>query len=359
MTASAAAGRAAVARRGGVRLRPGWLLLAFTALGVAAVAGTVLGAVDVPAHRVLLEILDHVPGIEVDSGLDARQAAIVWELRLPRVTLGLLVGGMLAVAGAAYQGVFRNPLADPYLLGASEGAGLGATAALVTDATIRFGPFDTLPLAAFVGALLAVALAYALASVGGPLQSTAVLLLAGVAVAAFLSSIQTFLLQQNAESIRDVYSWLTGSLGTAGWTEVGTVLPYAALTTIVLVLHRRPLDVLAVGDDEAASLGLDVGRTRLVVVFAASLATAAAVSVSGLIGFVGIIVPHTVRLLAGTSYRVILPLSLLFGGAFLAGADLVARTVLAPAEIPIGVITAFVGAPFFAIVLRARKVRIL
>ena len=359
MTVSAASGPAVLARPGGVRLRPGWLVVAVATLGVAAVAGTVLGAVSVPAHRVLLEILDHVPGIDVDSGLDARQAAIVWELRLPRVTLALLVGGMLAVAGAAYQGVFRNPLADPYLLGASEGAGLGATAAVVTNATFRFGPFDALPLAAFVGALIAVALAYVLASVGGPMQSTAVLLLAGVAVAAFLSAIQTFLLQQNAESIRDVYSWLTGSLGTAGWGEVGTALPYAVITTIVLVAYRRPLDVLAVGDDEAAVLGLNVGRTRLIVVAAASLATAAAVSVSGLIGFVGIVVPHTVRLLAGSSYRVILPLSLLFGGAFLAGADLFARTVLSPAEIPIGVITAIVGAPFFAVVLRARKVRIL
>ena len=358
MTDAAADGAARHPRRGGVRLRPGWILLGVAALGMAAVAGTVLGAVSVPAHRVLLEIFDHVPGVDVDSGLTAREAAIVWELRLPRVTLGLLVGGMLAIAGAAYQGVFRNPLADPYLLGASEGAGLGATAALVTDTTLRFGPFDTLPLAAFVGALVAVGLAYLLASVGGPARSTAVLILAGVAVAAFLSSIQTFLLQQNADSIRDVYSWLTGSLGTAGWSEVGTILPYGIGTSIVLFAHRRPLDVLAVGDDEAAALGLHVARNRLVVVAAASLATAAAVSVSGLIGFVGIVVPHTVRLLVGSSYRVILPLSLLFGAAFLAGADLLARTVIAPAEIPIGVVTAFVGAPFFALILRARRIQI-
>lgn len=359
MTASAAPGSPTLARTGAVRLRRGWLLAGLCTLGLAAVAGTVLGAVRLPADQVLLEILDHVPGIDVDSGLTARQAAIVWELRLPRVTLGLLVGGMLALAGAAYQGVFRNPLADPYLLGASEGAGLGATAALVTDATLRFGPFDTLPLAAFVGALVAVGLAYVLASVGGPDRSTAVLLLAGVAVAAFLSAIQTFMLQQNAEDIRDVYSWLTGTLSTTGWRDVGTVVPYLVLTTVVLLVHRRALDVLTVGDDEAAVLGLNVGRTRLIVVAAASLATAAAVSVSGLIGFVGIIVPHTVRLLAGTSYRVILPLSLLFGGAFLAAADLVARTAFAPQEIPIGVVTAFVGAPFFAVILKARKVRVL
>jgi iron complex transport system permease protein len=182
-----------------------------------------------------------------------------------------------------------------------------------------------------------------------------VLLLAGVAVSSFLLAIQTFLLQQNADSIRDVYNWITGSFSTSGWSEIRTLLPYAVVTTTILLLYRRALDVLAVGDDEAASLGLHVGRTRLVVVATASLATAAAVSVSGLIGFVGIIVPHVVRLLVGTSYRVILPLSLLFGAAFLAAADLLGRTALAPSEIPIGVVTAFVGAPFFALILRTRK----
>ena len=156
-------------------------------------------------------------------------------------------------------------------------------------------------------------------------------------------------------SISTVYNWLVGSLSTAGWSEVGTVVPYAVLTTAVLLVHRRALDVLGVGDDEATVLGLDVARTRLLVVGAASLATAAAVSVSGLIGFVGIVVPHTIRLLVGTSYRVILPLSLLFGGAFLAAADLLARTAFAPAEIPIGVVTAFCGAPFFALVLRTTR----
>jgi iron complex transport system permease protein len=325
------------------------------ALGAAAVAGTVLGAVSMPPGQVLLEILDHVPGVRVHSGLSAADATIVWQLRLPRVVLGLLVGSMLATAGSAYQGVFRNPLADPYLLGVSAGAGLGVTVARVTSATWHFGPFDTVPLAAFVGALAAVGLTYALASVGGPMRSTAVLLLAGVAVSSFLLAIQTFLLQQNADSIRDVYNWITGSFSTSGWSEIRTLLPYAVVTTTILLLYRRALDVLAVGDDEAASLGLHVGRTRLVVVATASLATAAAVSVSGLIGFVGIIVPHVVRLLVGTSYRVILPLSLLFGAAFLAAADLLGRTALAPSEIPIGVVTAFVGAPFFALILRTRK----
>ena len=354
MSVSAASGPA-LARPGAVRVRGRWLLAGVTALGLAAVAGTVFGAVSMPPGRVLLEVLDHVPGLHVHSGLSTVDATIVWQLRLPRVVLGLLVGSMLATAGSAYQGVFRNPLADPYLLGVSAGAGVGVTIAVVTDATWHAGPFDTVQLAAFLGALGAVGMTYVLASVGGPMRSTSILLLAGVAVSAFLLAIQTFLLQQHADSIRDVYNWITGSLSTSGWGEVRALLPYTVCTTIVLTVYRRSLDVLAVGDDEAATLGLNVARTRLVVVGTASLATAAAVSVSGLVGFVGIIVPHVVRLLAGTSYRVIVPLSLLFGGAFLAAADLAGRTALSPAEVPIGVVTAFVGAPFFALVLRTRR----
>jgi iron complex transport system permease protein len=182
--------------------------------------------------------------------------------------------------------------------------------------------------------------------------SASTLILAGVAVASFLTAVQTYVQQQNADDIRQVYSWILGRLATAGWSDVTLLLPYAALTAAVLLANRRVLDVLGVGDEEAGSLGLDVSRTRLLIVVAASLGTAAAVSVSGLIGFVGIIVPHAVRLIAGSSYRVILPLAMLFGAAFLAVADLIARTAASPAEIPIGVITAFLGAPFFVVVLR-------
>jgi iron complex transport system permease protein len=196
---------------------------------------------------------------------------------------------------------------------------------------------------------------YLLGAAGGRDRSPATLILAGVAVSAFLAAGQTYLLQRNADSIREVYAWLLGRLATAGWHDVTLVLPYAAVTGFVILLHRRELDVLSVGDEEAASLGLHPQRSRYILILAASLGTAAAVSVSGLIGFVGIIVPHTVRLLAGPSYRSILPLSMLFGGAFLTLTDLVARTAAAPAEIPIGVITALFGAPFFVLVLRTAK----
>ena len=282
------------------------------------------------------------------SAVSSQETAIVWDLRLPRVVLGGLVGATLALAGAAYQGVFRNPLVDPYLLGVAAGAGLGATLAIAS-----LGPGSPLiAFAAFAGAVAAVALTYAVGQRLGR-QTSATLVLAGVAVASFLTAAQTFVQQRAAGDLRAVYSWILGRLST-DWSEVWLILPYVVVTSIVILLHRRLLDVLAVGEAEAESLGVPVGRVRLLVVIAATLGTAAAVSVSGLIGFVGIVVPHTVRLFAGTSYRVVLPMSMVVGAAFMIGTDLAARSVLAPAELPIGVVTAFFGAPFFLTLLRQR-----
>jgi iron complex transport system permease protein len=336
-------------------------VVGLAALLVAVVAGLSLGPVSLPPGGVAAELLNLVPGVHLDSGLTERETAIVTQLRLPRVVLGLLVGAMLALAGGCYQGVFRNPLADPHLLGVAAGAGLGVTIVITARAAngatggIAGGMSVSVPLAAFVGAIGAVALTYALGAAGGRDRSPATLILAGVAVSAFLAAGQTYLMQRNVDTLREVYSWLLGRVATGGWHDVLVLLPYAAVTAIIVLLHRRELDVLSVGDEEAASLGLHPQRSRYVLVAAASLGTAAAVSVSGLIGFVGIIVPHTVRLLFGPSYRVILPLSLLFGAAFLVLTDLVARTAAAPAEIPIGVVTAFLGAPFFVLVLRTSR----
>ena len=339
-------------------LRTAWVAGGVLAVAVALVAGVAFGPVSLPPGSVAAELLNLIPGVRLRSGLSEREIAIVTELRLPRVVLGLLVGAMLAVAGAAYQGVFRNPLADPHLLGVAAGAGLGVTAVIATrvstgDATSNL-PVGV-PLAAFVGALVAVAMTWALGSAGGRGGTPATLILAGVAVSAFLAAAQTYLMQQHVDTLREVYSWLLGRLATAGWHDVLLVLPYAAITGTIVLAQRRELDVLTVGDEEATSLGLHPQRSRYLLLIAASLGTAAAVSVSGLIGFVGIIIPHTLRLLAGTSYRAILPLSVLFGGAFLTLTDLVARTVAGPAEIPIGVVTAFFGAPFFVLVLRMNK----
>jgi iron complex transport system permease protein len=271
------------------------------------------------------------------------------------MVLGGLVGWALAASGAGYQGVFRNPLADPYLLGAAAGAGLGATLMIAYAPRTSGWPVDPIPVAAFAGAIGAVAVTYLVATVADRRAASATILLAGIAVAAFFTAVQTYVQQQHSATLRDVYSWILGRLTTSGWHQVWLVLPYVAVSSGVLLAHRRLLDVLSVGDAEASTLGVDIGRTRLLVVAAATLGTAAAVAVSGLIGFVGIIVPHTVRLVAGASYRRVLPLSMLVGAAFLIGADLLARTVASPAEVPIGVITAFFGAPFFVLVLHRRS----
>lgn len=334
------------------RLRAGWLaggvLLLFAAIGVA----VAVGPVKLDPGGVLRAMVGGLPGVDAGGGLSDTQLTILWQIRLPRVVLGALVGAMLAGAGAAYQGVFRNPLADPYLLGVAAGAGLGATLAIVGRSSGL--PAAAVPAAAFVGALVAAVLTYLLGRTVGDRTATT-LILAGVAVASFFTAAQTFVQQRNADTFREVYAWILGRLGTTGWSEVRTVIPYVVLSGAVLLAHRRMLDVLAVGDEEAATLGVKVGRVRWWVVAAATLGTAAAVAVSGLIGFVGIVVPHTVRLVAGSSYRVVLPLSILVGGAFLVLADLIARTVLAPSELPIGVVTAFVGAPFFVLVLRTSR----
>ena len=327
---------------------------------VTAVATLVAGVMSGPAGpawwRIPLALLDHLPLISIDSGVSDTEWAIVWKVRMPRVVLGGLVGAMLSVGGASYQGVFRNPLVDPYQLGAAAGAGLGATLML---ATFRGAggdwPVDPVPAIAFAFALAAVALTYVVGAAFGGLRSTATLVLAGVAMVSLLTAVQTYLLQRNSEVVREVYTWILGRLTNATWADVRMVTPYVAVSCVVLWLHRRHLDALRVGDDEATALGIPVARVRLVVVAAATLGTAAVVSVSGLIGFVGIVVPHIVRLLAGASYRRVLPLSVLFGAAFLVGCDILGRQLIAPSELPIGVVTAFVGAPFFIVLLRARS----
>jgi iron complex transport system permease protein len=281
---------------------------------------------------------------------------IVWLIRTPRVVLAAIVGSMLSVSGASYQGVFRNPLVDPYLLGVAAGAGLGATLvfAFQRGATEHW-IIDPLPLAAFIGALVAVAVTYVVGTAFGTTQSSTTLILAGVAVTSLATSIQAFILQRNTDVVRQVYSWILGRLSSATWGDVRLILPYVVLSTGVLLMHRRLLDVLRVGDDEASALGTNVRRVRLVVVLAATLGTSAVVAVSGLIGFVGIIVPHAVRLVAGASYRKVLPLSVLLGAAFLVFADIPSRVLANPAETPIGVVTAFFGAPFFLFLLRTRN----
>jgi len=329
-----------------------WLVAAVLFVFGCAALALVLGPTTIPARGTLIETVDRLTPLNPDSGLSPTQKSIVWNLRLPRVILGLLVGAGLATAGATYQGVFRNPLADPYLLGVAAGGGVGATIAFVRDLGDGNGAFDGVQIAAFIGALVAVALTWLVGVAGDRDRGTTSLILAGIAVASFFTAIQTFLQQRNTEDIRQVYTWFLGGLTTSGWSEVLQLLPVAVALLIVLVIASRTLDVMAVGDEEASMLGLAVPEVRIGLLVVASLLTAAVVAVSGLIGFVGLVVPHAVRLLFGSSFRIIVPLSVFVGAGFLVLCDLAARSLLVPAEIPIGVITAFFGAPFFIFILR-------
>ncbi|MBI4885280.1 MAG: iron ABC transporter permease [Actinobacteria bacterium] len=313
-----------------------WLSAAMLLLAVAVVLGVMVG----PAGR-----------------LSAANWNIIWNVRMPRVALAAIVGAMLSLAGASYQGVFRNPLVDPYLLGAAGGAGLGATIVIsLGRATTSEWIVDPLPLAAFLGAIAAVTVTYLAGAAFGSMRTSTTLVLAGVAVASLTSAIQAFVLQRSSDGvIRAVYNWLLGSLVNASWHDVRLVLPYVVVSGAVLLAHRRHLDVLRVGDDEALTLGLDVRRVRITIVAAATVGTAAVVSVSGLIAFVGIVVPHAVRMVCGGSYRRVLPISIAVGAAFLILADIPGRMLQNPAETPLGVVTAFCGAPFFMVLLRTRR----
>ena len=330
------------------------------AAGALALISVLLGAMVGPAGptwwRVPLALLDHLPLISIDSGVTSREWTIIWDIRMPRVVLASLVGSMLSLSGASYQGVFRNPLVDPYLLGVAAGAGLGATLVFTLN---RSGSstwiIDPLPLSAFAGGLLAVLVTYVVGTAFGGQKSASTLVLAGVAVTALATAVQTFVLQRHTDVVRQVYSWILGRLSSATWGDVRLVLPYVVISSAVLFMHRRLLDLMRVGDDEATALGASVNRVRIVVVIAATLGTSAVVAVSGLIGLVGKVVLHAVRLLAGASYRVIVPLSLLMGASFLIIADIPGRVVQNPSETPIGVVTAFLGAPFFLLLLRTNQ----
>lgn len=333
-----------------------WYIGACATLVIAFAVGAMVGPAGPAWWRVPLDLLDRLPFVHVDSGVSPIESSVLWQIRMPRVVLAGIVGAMLSLAGAAYQGVFRNPLVDPYLLGVAAGAGLGATVVIIVNRSATTSwPIDPLPLAAFVGGLVAVLVTYSVGAAFGAVRTSATLVLAGVAVSSLATAVQTFLLQRNSDVVRQVYSWILGRLSTATWHDVRLVLPYVVISSAVLLWHRRLLDVIRVGDEEARTLGARVERIRFAVVVAATLGTSAVVSVSGLIGFVGIVVPHLVRLLAGSSYRYLLPLTVVLGASFLIVADVPGRILADPAETPIGVVTAFLGAPFFIVVLRSRQ----
>jgi len=316
---------------------------------LASALGMALGAVSVPLDQLVATLA--AAGHPADPAL-AGVAAIIWQVRLPRVLLGGLAGLGLAVAGVAWQGVLRNPLADPYLIGASAGAALGAALAIAFG---LFGGPQAVPPLAFAGSLAATAVVYRLALVGTRTLSVERLLLAGVAVSSFLSALLSLALVVKAESFTQLYSWLIGGLSGRGWDQVALVTPYVVVALVGVAYYVPRLNLLQLGEETAAGLGVDVGRDRKAVIALAALLTAAIVSVCGMIGFVGLVVPHLARLLVGPDLRKVLPTSALLGGALLTAADLAARLVWVPVEVPVGILTAMLGAPFFlALLARAR-----
>lgn len=317
---------------------------AAAALLIACLLGVGFGPVNLNFGAIIRTLLG------LPNGLQDEDRVLLLQLRLPRVVLGALVGAALATSGAVYQSVFRNPLADPYLLGAASGAGLGATIAITSGG----GDLHALlPIFAFLGGVLAVAATFLVA--GKLFADPSTLLLAGIAVGSFATAFQTYLQQRNSAALRPVYSWILGELTVANWDVVKWAGFYIFIALVILIRISKVLDALMLSDEEAYSLGVSPQKIRLIAVAAATLATATAVSASGLIGFVGIVVPHLVRgLTKRATNRSLLSIAFV-GAAFLVIADLGARTLLSPAELPIGVITAFVGAPFFLFVLRSRN----
>jgi len=321
------------------------ILFLFLSVGV--------GSVFIPPQTLIQLIALQISNQPVQSDL-LPFSTILFELRIPRTILIVLTGAALAGSGASYQGLFRNPLADPYLIGVASGAGLGAILAM----SIRW-PYTMLgllavPLAAFISALLTVFLVYQIARVGKTVPTTN-LILAGVAVSALTSAVTSFLMITSTNELHRAVAWLLGGSTTTGWRAIWVVLPYITLGLAIQIAMGHAMNVLQFGDEQAEQLGLSVSKARWMIILSASLTTASAVSFSGIIGFVGLIVPHVVRLIWGGDYRRLIPLSILNGASLLLIADVLARVILSPQELPVGIITAIGGAPFFLWLLRRAK----
>lgn len=325
------------------------LLSLAAVLATALVAGIALGAVPVAPGDVLGAL-----GRAASGRASGISDTLIVGVRLPRVLLAALVGASLAGAGVLYQAIFRNPLADPYILGVSSGAGLGATIAIAVTAQLAAWRFGAVPLAAFAGAVLTMLLVVRLASLRGRFETTS-LLLAGVAISYTLSAVTSFIMVFAREQMSQVVFWMMGGLSSASWPYVAMVAPMFALGAAIPLAYTRELNLMLLGDERAGQLGLPVERFRNLVLASASLLTAAAVAVAGLIGFVGLMTPHIVRLVLGPDHRSLLPASLLSGAIVMVLADLVARIVLAPVEIPVGIVTAVLGGPFFVYLLVRRE----
>ena len=315
------------------------------------VVTSAIGSTEISFLTICRILLNKLPFVHIEPTWTRSVEIIIVDIRLPRILLAGLVGAALSVAGATYQGLFRNPLADPRLIGVAQGAGLGAVIGFMLP--IASQTFS-IPLLAFLGGIVAVGIVYSIARVGKTLPMTT-LILAGVALGAFLDAVTSYLLIVSGDRLHAIISWLLGTFSITNWWQVTTALPYIIIGIATIWLYARPLNVMQLDEEQARQLGINVEQVKLILLAAATLITAIAVCFCGVIGFVGLIIPHAVRLIWGPDHRFLLPLTTFAGASFLILADTAARTILAPTEIPVGAITAFVGAPFFLYLLRQKK----
>ena len=316
-----------------------------------------IGTADVSVINTFKIIASKIPFIKkhVDiSNISNSYKTIIWDIRLPRVLLGVLVGASLSMAGAAFQGMFKNPMADPYVIGISSGAALGASIAIILKINIYFLNISSISIFAFLGALLAVLLVYNIARIKNKVPVTT-LLLAGVAIGQFFTAIMSFLKVIYDKDMTKIIYWTLGSLAGKGWDPIIKISLPLIFTMVIINFFARDLNIMLTGEESAQSLGVDVEKTKVYILILGTFATSMVVSVSGIIGFVGLIIPHIVRLLLGPDHRILLPASTLLGGIFMIFADTIARTIISPVEIPVGIITALFGGPFFIYLLKSKK----
>lgn len=308
--------------------------------------------------RIIAERIPFVGGYLFDADIPNTHRVIIWKIRLPRIILAGLVGMSLSVVGATFQGMFKNPMADPYVVGVSSGAALGATIAIVLGLQRFTGGIGYVNLFAFLGAIITVLLVYNIARIGSKVP-TITLLLAGIAISSMLSSIISVLMIFNRDKIENIIFWIMGSVSAASWKHVYTLFPVAMGGAIIIYCYARDLNLFMVGDDAAKNLGIEVDRTKRILLVVSSIIIAFTVSVSGIIGFVGLIIPHAVRMLVGPDHRVLIPFSALGGAIFLILSDTIARTIFPPSEIPVGAVTAIFGSPYFIYLLYRTKKKVI
>lgn len=329
----------------------GGLVLGTTLLGL------LISSVSVPVLDIFRIIADNAFHMTLSADIQKNVEMIIWNIRLPRVLLGFCVGAALALAGAAFQGLLRNPLADPYTIGVSSGASLGAVCVLFFQLSIVGLGMYTLPVVSIISGILSLLLVFGLVRLSSRSLAIETIILAGIIVSAFLGAIVSLIIALGDQnSMLQIIYWLYGSVGMRGWSHVGLIIPFIIVGMLLLFSQSRELNALALGEDAADHIGVNVKKGKLYILLGASLLTGAAVAVSGVVGFVGLVIPHLVRLVSGPNHRHVLPLSMLTGGSFLVLADLIARSIIAPKELPIGVITALIGTPVFAFLLIRERI---